>query len=332
MLEARKLIGQLQLIYDGMPVPGRANEDAYFVGSEAGVYFVADGATERLSLDKIDHLKAKYGENLTGAAYAAYLAREVVAEHQDLPPRDMLLAANDGLRAELESVYGALTTDAFLALEPQLTRLQDDPRYIRAALPCCVATAVKIQAGLLTYAHAGDTALYLFYKDGRVDSPTADQIEEHDVAAIQTVLDAQAQQKKSFDDALQDEKVIAHNQDNAVYHNYVDETGAVDTSKGIGVIDGLPELEHYILTGEIDLQDVAAIYLCSDGAIWPQMPGETAEQRLERWGKMRKLIEKRGLDVYLAELRKEERHDADRVKYPRFKIHDDATGIYLVLE
>jgi hypothetical protein len=42
-------------------------------------------------------------------------------------------------------------------------------------------------------------------------------------------------------------------------------------------------------------------------------------------------IRQHGGQRYLKALRAEERADPDREKYPRFKLHDDATGLVLYL-
>jgi hypothetical protein len=132
-------------------------------------------------------------------------------------------------------------------------------------------------------------------------------------------------------DAVNDPFIRNLDRDHRIYHNFVDENGATNPARGVGVIDGLPQLADYIRTGMITLDGLAAIIVVSDGAIWPAPLHETPRAQKARYERMWAQVRQEGLSGYLAALRAEERADSNRERYPRFKLHDDATAVALWL-
>ncbi len=311
------------------------NEDAcYFAGSSASVTLAAiDGAGARAEAVQMQRLFGRYGKGSTAARFAAQLTREVIARQPpEADPAEVLLAANAALRAELESVYGALSAEALLRAEPHLTFIQDDPRLVRLPLPVCVVTLVRVdlQNHCLHYAHAGDTALLLFRRGGAVWRVTHDRVEPHDRDALAHAQALRARRQVAhLTDMLGHNEVTARNRAGGLYHNYVDEAGQTDPRIGIGVINGLPALADYIQRGTVDLADVEGVLLCSDGFLWPAPLEESEAARAARLEGMRARIRRDGLRGYLRALRAVERADAARNLFPRFKVHDDATAVYL---
>ena len=327
---------RLSLIHEPAPIPGRPNEDTcgvYSDGTRVSL-FVADGASQRLTTTQTAALYDRFGDHTTGGRFAAMMMHEVFEgfHHNDLPA-DRLIEANKGIAAVLSGVYGDLSAEAFLHLEPQLAPyLDDDPRLFRLALPVCVVTAVEIDLSQhqLTYAHAGDTALFLFHRDGRVTSPTGDQMGNHDAEALGLARQIQIEQGAAhLADVLDDPRVIDRNKRNGLYHNYIDEHGQTDRRVGVGVLNGLPQLEAYIQQGVLDLSDVSGLLVCSDGFPWPAPLEESDDEKAARFRLMRDIIERDGLRGYFEALRATEQADSTRDRYPRFKIHDDSTGIYV---
>jgi hypothetical protein len=324
------------IVCEGMPVAGRVNEDAYHFQRDENqiTLLVADGAAQRLKTQQFQIMLAENGIAGSAASYAARLTAEAAANHPTLSPREILLQAKESLRDKLVDVYGDLTAEAILAQEPQLIEhIQPDLRLFRLALPVCVATVAQIdcQTNQLTYAHAGDTALFTFQKDGSVSEVTFDQMAHYDKQTLALVLKLQAEEGLDFDTAREDERVKKINRQHGLYHNYVDEDGQTDPELGVGAINGLPELVDYIEEGVIDLADVAGVVVCSDGFPWPIPWEETPSDKKTRLKHMRDLIERDGLRHYFEQLRAEEQADSARRQYPRLKVHDDVTGIYLRL-
>jgi hypothetical protein len=96
---------------------------------------------------------------------------------------------------------------------------------------------------------------------------------------------------------------------------------------GVGVINGLPQLADYIEAGTAELTQVAGCLVCSDGFIWPAEWDEQPAAAQARWRHMAEVIQQEGMQRYFAQLRAAESADTTLDRYPRFKVHDDATGV-----
>lgn len=318
------------------PGPQHVNEDACYAASDGDVAWLlaADGAGQRVATKYLNALFLTYGPGVSGAGYAARLTRDTVAAHLDTTPGAALMQANAALCEAVAGVYGKLAPNAMRQHEPHLAAMIDeDPRLFRLALPVCVATLARVdlRARWLTFAHAGDTALYLFMADGAVRELAGGHMSaKHDGAALKIAREQQqASGAAHLADVLGSDAVQAANNYTGIYHNYVDENGDTDPERGIGVINGQPQLADYLRSGEAGLDGVAGVLVCSDGAIWPAPADETPAQREARFGDMARRIRHDGLSAYYAALRGLERADAGRDQYPRFKVHDDFTALYI---
>jgi len=319
--------------------PIQENGDVYSVWSNDGksTLLVADGVSRRVETTKLQQLITAQDNRATPTSYSAQFLRDFVEtkiSNNKLPSlQSLLLEANAALRKQLEVVYGELTAEALLQAEPQLHFLKDDPRLIRLVLPSCVATIARVDlvTNTLEFAHAGDTALFLFYRDGNAVQITDDQMGKHDKKVLELAKTIQDEKGCRFSEALSDDRVIEMNRRNGIYHNYVDQYGHVDTKAGVGVVNGLPQFAAYIQQGTLDLNNVASLLICSDGLIWPAFWNENNIDTVKRLRTMRELIERLNLSGYVAELRNVEKADATHDRYPRIKTHDNATGIFLEL-
>ena len=315
--------------------PDRRNEDALFLQQVDGVVLAAaiDGATERIPSTGLPTLLEVDYADMTSAAFAARVTRDALREHSDLPPREMLVAANNRLRAALESVYGPLSPQAIFDREPGLSDWAHDLRYVRMVLPACVVTLIRYDTirQQLEYAHLGDTALMFFQDDG-----TVQMVAGHDGRVSSQGTLGMAQRIQQTDglphlrDAVAHATVIKRNLEGALYHNYVDEHEQLDPLRGVGVIDGLREAEAFIKTGALAVDaSTTGILVFTDGLMWPAEFDESPAQVQHRLQHMCSVIEGHGLRGYYDLLRTEETNDAQFDRYPRFKLHDDATGIYV---
>lgn len=314
-------------------------EDTYLVhhNGEQITVMVADGAPQRVrTTDSLLPMLAQYGEGTATGRYAAYLSRDVVSQQAssaNTSLRDMALAANNRLRTELERIYGEITAEAVLRAEPSLEKLKEDPRFVRLILPvsCLTLARLNLYTGTFDYAHAGDTAVFLLYKDGRTVQVTPDQMAQHDDKMrleIQHIIDETGSRDRETLMANFDR--FQHvNVNNGIYHNYEAADGTTDHAVGVGVINGLPQLEAYIVEGSLHIDALEGVILSSDGFFWPSVLGETEAQAAERVSHMGHLLREHGLHGYMERLREEERADADGSRYLRFGSHDDATAVYL---
>jgi hypothetical protein len=294
-----------------------------------------DGATPRLPAHGLKPLLAKWSEQpMTPAGLAARVTRDAVDATRHLAPRDRLLAANRELHRQLVDVYGALTPDAIIGQEPHVRDIGRDPRLFRLVLPACVATLAEVDlaARRLTYAHAGDTALFVWYADGRID-----KVPSGDLAGREGEFLARAWAMQdrppdgSFVQPMRGEDLVLADKLTGIFHNYVDEHGNTDPALGVAVINGLPQLDAYLMSGEFDLTGATGVLVCSDGLLWPAERSAPPDDPDRRWAYMRDTIQRDGLKTYFRQLRELEASDPRCQRFPRFKVHDDATGLYLRL-
>lgn len=326
----------------------RLNEDAWLaLGAgplgEALIAAAIDGATTRLTPPALQDYLDRQSQPLTPAAFAARFVRDSLARQvgAGCPPdlRTLLLEANDDLGRALIGLFGALTLDALRLPDDVRARLPDDARLVRLGLPAAVMTLIQAdpQTGVLRFAHAGDTVLLVAYADGRYTVPTRQR------AALDGDL-LRLVQRLRADDPAQPFRQAAHHLEvrrknllNALAHNYVDEHGLPQPARGIGVLNGLPELRYFVQTGEVSLEGALFACVMTDGLIWPASAEEVFAEdaaradalRRERFAFMAGQIAGQGLRGYLTELRAAEAADPDHERYPRLKTHDDATGVLL---
>lgn len=332
----------LEIVCQGSPdQPKRYNEDAFVAyqrddGQPRYVLSAIDGATSLVNFVPLQHYLHTARNGITPAGLAATVTRDAIlaqlggmASNDDVDPRQLILQANQTLRTLLETVApGIFDAESIKAVHPENEAVLDDPRKIRLFLPAAVLTVVTIDTtvNLLRFAHAGDTALLVCYEDGRVEVPTYEARMNYESALV-SASHAVLQQRRSMLDVINDPMIRALDRDHRIYHNYVDTNGTTAQGRGIGVVNGLPELADYIHTGMLVMDNVAAILIVSDGFLWPADLHETPRERQQRLERMWALLRQEGLRGYLNALRAEERADANREKYPRFKLHDDATAV-----
>lgn len=327
--------------------PDRANEDAFVAyqrddGQPQIVIAAIDGATSVARFDPLQGYLDQERNGITPAGLAATVARDAIVAHlgvadvsnDDLDPKSLILSANRTLRRLLEQVASQIfDAKELLDVQPEYAPLLDDPRKIRLFLPAAVLTVATIDTnvGLLRFAHAGDTALLVCYEDGHVEIPTQNHVSMNYESALAAASKVVLKDGHSMLDAVNDPFIRALDRDHRVYHNYVDENGKTVPRQGTGVVNGLSQLEDYITTGMVLMGGVDAVIAVSDGFLWPSPLHETNVQRQARLDRMWDNIRQKGARGYLSMLRAEERADANREKYPRFKLHDDATGVVLWL-
>lgn len=329
--------------------PDRLNEDAWLV-MQAGpledriLLAAIDGATTRLTPPPLARYLESRPVRLTPAAFAARLVRDALARHSaeglftDL--RTLLVEVNADLGRALIQIFGALTLEAMAFPDDQMAALCHDPRLIRLGLPAAAVTLVEIDlaAQEIRYAHAGDTSLLIVYQDGRIEIPTQAGGGAFDNATHRAALLLRENHPSlSFRELINRPEVRQRVIHNALYHNYVDEHGLPQPRQGVGVIDGLPELRYFVQSGRLPVDGVRFAVAMTDGLEWPASASEafadddsTARRQLERRRAfMGEHIAELGLPGYLSLLREAEAKDEDFESYPRYKLHDDATGVLL---
>lgn len=315
---------------------GHLTEDAWFgaIYEHHAVMAVADGAPVRLRpIASLSALTAKYavhyGAEVTPSGVAARLVRDTVAKYAPdvpfVPLPEIVVKANAQLASDLEAIYGALSAEAILKAEPQLTILAEEPRALRLTLPACTYTAVRVDLACqqLEVAHGADSALLLLMDDGTMQQITPDQMAQHD--------DVYEEARRSMPDelahhpffrALGFSRAVELDRMNGLYHNYVAPDGTLDPTVGVSVVNGLPQMRDYMFTAVRPLVGVQAVIVASDGAFWP-LDSNAAMTPAEQLNHMGRLILEYGSADYLKALRAEERRLA--------LSHDDASIVMLWL-
>lgn len=335
----------LEVVCQGAPDLNRANEDsfiAYEQNDRQPQYILAaiDGATSVAFYEPlIDYLRRERN-SITPAALAASVTRDAILTYlgtfpkqEEIKPHNLLLHANNRLRDLLDDVAeGIFDAEYILRNFPHYNNILYDHRKIRLFLPAAAVTLAVIDTAVQTlyFGQLGDTTLALCYADGSVEIPAREGTRSYDSALFAAVQQVSARGMKVID-VIQNPLIQSLNHNYRIFHNFVDDSGNTVPDRGVGVINGLPELEDYIKTGVVSLQNVEAVLVMSDGFEWPGNPTNPHDNLQERVQRMWHYIRQHGTQNYLRTLRAEERSDPDREKYPRFKLHDDATGILLYI-
>ena len=337
----------LEIVCQSAPDNDKPNEDAFIAYQRNDrqpryVLGAIDGATSVAFYEPLRDYLIEYHHGITPAALSATITRDAIltylgtlAPYTELSPTALLLHANQVLRDLLDDVAPDIfSAEAIIRDYPHHAELLNDPRKIRLFLPAAVATLAVIDTDLQTlyYGHIGDTTLILCYPDGSVKVPTRDQVQAKAGSALYAAVQEVAGNGLSMQELIDHPLIRALDRDQRIYHNYVDENGKTAPQYGTGVINGLPALADYIRTDMVSLENVAAVILASDGFLLPDNPLKPRYDLPTRASRMWQMIRQQGVHHYLSHLRAEERADADREKYPRLKLHDDATGVVLHLD
>ena len=295
---------------------------------------VIDGASTREKDTSLQQHVNANGPETSLAQIATRICKTALSESLAGAPLDSLsshlLNANQKIKDFVEDVYGEISAEAVLRRDPHLHFLREDPRLVRLVLPVCVCTLAKIDLveGLLSFAHTGDTAL--FTKSGEtLKRQTIDSLAKYDALALDYGKKIQNERGiKDFSEVSHLDEVREINKQNGLFHNYVDEHKNTDLNKGVGVLNGLPELAGYIQERSLAISEISSLLICSDGFLRIMRP----EEEIKEVSNVFRLIGEQGIHAYLKRLRERESLDNNRNELPRFKTHDDATGIYVEFE
>ncbi|WP_156934255.1 vWA domain-containing protein [Paenibacillus zanthoxyli] len=102
----------------------------------------------------------------------------------------------------------------------------------------------------------------------------------------------------------------------------------MNTPEGYSVLNGMAEAEQFFEYGRINRIRLQSLLLVSDGLFYPD-EGDTADEDAVK--SLVHQVSKNGLTRYAEWLLQIEREDAECIRYPRFKVSDDKTGIYIRL-
>jgi len=227
---------------------------------------------------------------------------------------------------------------AFMRAFPDGSWRQLDIRHLRLVLPVCVATAIRLKlgSGSFDFVHVGDTALVRVDAAGNPHLMTQDQMGKVDDAVLEIAVGALHELQSDIEGVVgafrEVSAVRQANLLNGVRHNYVTRNGRTQPEAGCGVINGLPELDDYIQTGNGLLATGERLYLMSDGLMLPMSRHDRKALSPDiidtlaqfdcalKGGEVTKLYEA---------VRVIEGMDPMGTIFPRLKQRDDATGIVI---
>ncbi len=331
----------IEVLSTPAPVSNRINEDDWLaleIDQPPGYVIAAviDGAGARLILPPLQEALDRYHRGITAAAFASETVQtSLIKQFVDHPDHSLdaaLLKANETLQTSVADYIGGFLPEHILNLAGEPA--DADPRRVRLALPACVVTLLRLNktTNQLEYAHAGDTSLLEIRRDGQVIRHTSDQMGPYDSAALRLAVRLSKEQNLThIVDSVNLPKVRRLNLENGLRHNFVDEQGHTQPNQGCGVIDGLPELVDYIESGVLSVnpEQTEGFCLLSDGmellAPLEEVPAAT-QARLQRTGN---ILKTGGLQGLFGAMQQMAQSDPNLDQYPRMKVQDDATGIYL---
>lgn len=169
------------------------------------------------------------------------------------------------------------------------------------------ATVVRInENNTLDYWNVADSFFFLINKDGKVVLPF--ELFEFDREVLTELKKRLAD--NDIEDPIEEMRdiILAHKNDANVKY---------------GVFNGEQEVFNLMKKGSVDLTNIATVVLFTDGMNYPsEDPNAPTDYQA-----MADLYLEGGVEHMLDTVREMEEDDSEFKKYPRFKMHDDATVI-----
>jgi len=173
----------------------------------------------------------------------------------------------------------------------------------------CTVAAVQIRNDSVDLVQCGDTLIIVEDKGGTVTVPL--RYDDADQPIMQKWRCLANQNCTNIRERV-DEDVIALRR---------------DANKTYGVLNGDPSVRNFLKIDKISRSAVASILILSDGSFIPKEDPATEEN----WAEHVQLCKEVGLKGLLQKVRDMEKSDPCSIRYPRYKLHDDATGIFIQL-
>jgi hypothetical protein len=283
----------------------RQNEDTFMIVEDDKVLIAAvmDGATPLPSIVGTDGLRERKGW------FAAQLAAIGIEKNYSRAnsPVELLLKGNQQIADVLLS-QGANPEEA-----------------VPLGLSNTQAVLVRIDKikKTISVASIGDAACLIKDKNGGVELALPLDLTPEDNEALRFILEVSRQRKISVKEAMMKypEKV------NEILTRGRELCNKPDGS-GVGVLDGRRSAELYIRSKDYSLNEVSEVIVLTDGLFLPnELIGAEPD-----WEEMVGIIEKVGIEGLYQEVLKRKNSDPDLNRYPRFKKHDDATGIVIEID
>jgi hypothetical protein len=223
--------------------------------------------------------------------------------------------------AWFSSTLGGLLLSSIAAVpaRPLTDCLADSIRAVRSlhedtcdltyrASPTSTVVAVRAHGGVLDYLVLGDSTLLLAEADGSTAAITDQRLDEvgkrlrGPVDTLPTGSSEHSAALAEYRDAL---------------------TGLRNRPGGFWIAGPTPEAADHALAGTVPLKSLASVTLLSDGATRLVDSFELAD-----WKETLALLNSSGPDELIRRVREAEAGDPDGRRWPRGKVHDDATVLH----
>ncbi|MBT9156584.1 MAG: hypothetical protein DDT37_01571 [Firmicutes bacterium] len=273
------------------------NEDAYVCEPAWGFYAVIDGATSVVPY--------RVPEGMTGG----WLAAQVVA---------LVLRQNARQRALCSLPLNAVLALANDALGQAMQDADIDTTQPENLWSACAAV-VRLSDTYLEIAQIGDAVVEILYADGRAVLATPDQLATVSETTRQKCIEARAAGCNSPSELM-----------DFLRPHLVANRRLANRPGGYGVLNGMPAAADFIFSQRIPLADITGVLLMTDGL---RTKGTVPFVRDEADGlgveAVVKHVHSMGLAGYISWLLSLEQEDSTCLRYPRVKVSDDKTAIWL---
>ncbi|MEC0241234.1 protein phosphatase 2C domain-containing protein [Paenibacillus dokdonensis] len=272
---------------------GEWNEDAVVLNEKQQLYGVIDGATSLVPF--------RGANNETGGRLASQLLQRYFEQLTSEDCRDLETLTNEA--------------NFQLGEEMRVSGIRmDDKRELWTA----AIAIIRITDHHIEYAQAGDCMLMALYRDGSVRTITRDHVSHIGDVPMTTWKEGIAsgiRTKAALREKVQ--PLLLRNKDK------------MNTDDGYSVLNGLPDAEKYIEYGKINRIQLAGLLLVTDGLFYPEEWPNTASENEKLDEKLLRRVASDGLENYAEWLLSLEKDDPECIRYPRFKISDDKSGVWI---
>jgi len=274
------------------------NEDALVRHEQLQMYGVLDGAT---SLRPYRGPRQETGGYLASRLIRGYLESLEEKEMPEDSLKPLVLQANALLRSSMLEA-GIDVTD-------------------KTALWTSGLALIRIHDAYIDYAQAGDCMIAAVYKDGSVRTLSRDQVAHVDQLS-----------KRSLEEGIRQGVTTREQLLELVRPILLANKARMNTLQGYSVLSGEPELADFLEYGRINRIQLKAVLLVTDGLFPLAEPSVKEDTSYDAVRELVKRISDESLAGYAERLIRQEQEDSDCLKYPRFKVSDDKTGIWIQFE
>ncbi|MGE6537976.1 protein phosphatase 2C domain-containing protein [Bacillus luti] len=207
-------------------------EDSYFCNEEKKMYGVCDGATP---LVPFQDEKGHNGAYIASHLFASYFTS--LRENYSL--QVAVAKANEVLQSKM------------LEYKVDTAKKED--------LWCTCIAAVQIDGTKIEYAQLGDCMIVVILRNGKMQVVTKDTVKG---------ISKRAKKKREEDHekglSVPEELVFQDVREQLKYNRYL-----ANMPNGYSVANGMKEAMNYLQHGELHIDEVSGIFICSDGLFHP---------------------------------------------------------------